>query len=261
MRRAAVLAAFLAVLAGLWAPAYGKRDRVTTESTLNVYRANPAWQIRADVSAAMDRADVLMVQEAYPGHAREAVRQVVHNRPNWVAARGLAGTELAITWDRRVWARVGAGHLAWMSPAKPGARYDRWLAWQALERRATGRVVTVANVHPSPAACRPGAHGWRVAYVAQHWRNVAAWTVRQRARHPARVILLGGDFNCLLSRRAFPWMPGNVLAPLFRYDRSASIDRLITSRGTAFPQGVRRWGVRAHSDHNAQFRRLLWRGP
>jgi hypothetical protein len=258
-RRCAMLLALLVALTLVADPAVSSPRR-TTESTLNIYRANPSWMIRADVAASMGRADVIRVQEVYPAKARRAVQAVVDNRPNWVGASRMARTELAILWDTRIWRRVGHGHVRWASAAKPGGDYSRWIGWQALARRGTDRVVTIANVHPSPGACRPNPAPWRVQYVTKHWQRVREWTARQQRLHPDRVILLGGDFNCRLEQRARPWYPGRVLAHQYRFDHTGSIDRLITSRGFAYPVAVRRWGVPAHSDHNAQYRALRWLG-
>lgn len=255
------LAVLVLLLVLLTLPAIAaERPRRTTEASLNVYRANPESAIRHDVREAMNRADVVRLQEVYPGRPVRAVRQVLSHRPNWRVAF-LGRMELPILWDVREFSRVGSGHVLRLYGARAANWPARFLAWQPLRHRATGRVLTIANVHPLPRYCRAGARDdpARRADATQHWRGVVAWTNRQRAQAPRRPVLLGGDFNCRLAERSRPWFPGVVLAPLYRFDRSDSIDRLVTSRTPRRPIGLRRWATDARSDHRAQFRTLLVR--
>lgn len=248
----------LLLLALVALPAWaGSRDRHTTEASLNVYRANPEPAIRHDVREAMDRADVVRLQEVYPGRPVHAVREVLSHRPHWRAAF-LGRMEVPILWDVREFRRVGLGDVRRLYPARAPSWPARFLAWVPLQHRATGRVLTVANVHPLPRYCRAGARDdpARRADATQHWRGVVAWTKRQQAQAPRRPVLLGGDFNCRLAERARPWFPGRILEPLYRFDRSNSIDRLVTSRTWRHPIGLRRWATDARSDHRAQFRTL-----
>lgn len=254
---AIILLLVLALLL-LWpARAWPAGHRVT-EATQNVYRANPGPAIRQDVNQAMDHASVVRLQEVYPGRPAHAVRRVLNHRPHWRSVL-LGRVEVPILWDARVWSRVGPPRALLLTGRRPVRGWPpRFLGSVALELRATGRVVTVANVHPLPAYCRPTTYRATVrqADARTHWRDVRAWTARQRATHPGRPILLGGDFNCRLSVRTFPWFPGRALAPDYRFDWSGSIDRLITARTARHPVGLRRWSMAALADHRLQLRTL-----
>lgn len=242
------------------------RNRYAVEATLNVYRANPPNEIRADVRRALDLADVVRVQEAYRPRAHAAVLAVLDHRPNWRSATN--GSELVTLWDRREFRRDGRARTILVNRYRPSTdghgNPPRWLQWVALEHRRTGQIVTIANVHPDPGACRDNARAReaiRVARVSDHWRDVAAWTREQRARYPRRTILLGGDFNC--RNRAFgrPWFPGVILRPYYRHDRAPrTVDHLWTSRTPGHPTGVNRWHVEAFSDHDLHLRRIRFHG-
>ena len=253
---AGLVALGLVVLAVDGGDAHGDTSRV---ATLNVYRGNPGQLIRADVRRAMRLADVVMLQEVYPGQPAAAVRRVMRHHPRWRSAK-LRPTELRIMWDTREFTRARPAHLRRLSPSYlPTWRLPaRWLGWVTLRHRTTGQLVTMADVHPHPSYCRPRPPApalLRDELTAEHWRDVATWT---RARRVP--VVLAGDFNCSLSRTARPWWPGRVLRSLYRFDHApGSVDRVLISRSRGHPVGIHRWSFPVYSDHRLVIRAMRWR--
>lgn len=237
-------------------PPSGRRDVRAVEATQNVYRVNAGPVIRRDVARALERADVVRLQEVVDGRPTRAVRGLLADRPNW---RGVfvGRVEVPILWDRREFRQMEPPGVRRLTERREGRGWPaRFITWVALEHVATGRVLTVANVHPLPRYCRIPHDAERQADARTHWTGVRDWTRRQMARHPGRPVLLGGDFNCRLTERARWYFPGRILDRAYRFDRSGSIDRLVTSRTIRRPVGLRRWALPAASDHRLQLRAL-----
>lgn len=254
---APVLVALLLVLAVCGTPTgRAAPGPVVTEATLNVYRSNPARWVAADVSAVMGRASLVRLQEVESRTARAGVRLALARHPGWVIVPGLSDTGLRILYDTRVWARVGPGRLHRVQPNTRCCGPARWWVWVTLEHRATGRVVTIVNIHAVAGYCRAPGLGRRDVWAARYWLVFAAWSLQQQIRHPTRPVLAGGDFNCGLGDRDAPWNPGPVLGALYALDRAPGVDRLVTSRVQDPPMTLHRWSAPAHSDHDAQYRRL-----
>jgi hypothetical protein len=247
---AAVLGAVLCVLGPTPAAASGHTDRRFTEATANLYVGNGADDWRHDARAVLARADLVRIQEAYP-RGRAVLAAIARARPAWRITH--TPGEVPIMWDRREFRQVGYAHTRLANP--PGRWRARYLTWISLRHRGTGRIVTAANVHPDPGYCATGA-AW-APLVARHWATVGRWIGTHAARHPDRVVLLGGDFNCSLAVRWRPYFPAVVLAR-FRFDRLAGIDHMTTGPGRGRPRQLRRWSLSIRSDHAAQFRVLSW---
>lgn len=232
--RIVVGAVLVALLAATPTPADAAR-RTTTEATLNVYRANPPADVTADVRAAMRRATVVRLQETYP-RAWRAARAALSG--SWRIMPG-PRTELTTIYDRQIWTPVRVPRFRRMPDVE---RWEgpRWLAWQAMRFRATGQVVRIANVHADPGCGTSGR-----AYLDA----VRVWTHRALDVHPSWPVLLGGDTNCR------PWL----LRRLYRPDDSATVDKLVTSRGPGAPRTLRRWSLPARSDHRLELRAIRFR--
>jgi hypothetical protein len=237
------------------------RGATTTEATLNVLRTNSAADVAADVSKAMRHASVVRLQEVETAGNVAGVRRALAGHPSWRATWRLPAGPFgdAILWDTRVWASAGRARALLVHRGVGGITPDRWLTWKPLRLRATGALVVVANVHAVSGYCSNRAErALRARLTRDYWATVARWTRRQLVGHPARVVLLGGDFNCQLSKRYEPWLPGRILAPLYRLDRAAGYDHLLTARTRGAPAAGRRWGLPAYSDHRLILRRLTF---
>ncbi len=261
------LAVLVAIV--LWSPAakgleiHGAAPSRFTEATQNVQRTQPASHVAQAVSAAMARASIVRLQEVESTAARAGLARALRRHPTWATThrQPAKGGATPILWDRRTWASAGPAHWARIHRGIPGLTPDRYLVWKALRYRPTGQVVTIANVHSVNRYCYAN-RVLRAQQLAEaYWDRVAAWTQRQARIRPARAILLGGDFNCPLTHTAAP-DPGPELRPLYRLDRSRSLDHLITARRPAGQvAGLRRWSRPARSDHRLQLRALALLDP
>lgn len=223
------------------------------DGSQNLYRHADAAAVNMTVATNRRLCDVWGMQENESVASRQAVR-ALRARPGIgvFIPRGSAEA-VPIAWRTRVFQNVvGRGQYRTCRGVR-GVTPARWLVWQPLIHRESGRLILKINTHAVSGYASskyPESDAQRDARAKAHWQACAELTRKFMAERKYDAILLGGDFNVKLENRSVPWYPGNVLAPWYHFD-SGGIDRLIFTKGSCL-QRQQRWSTKVgiRSDHS-----------
>ena len=229
-----------------------------TLGTLNLLKKDSAPEVTADIGKATAHVDILAMQENSRDPVRAAVAALA-TAPHWAVRvpEGPAGAN-PIAWRTDLFDETDHGHRR-AHRGKAGVTPARFVTWVVLRHKTSGLVLLVLDVHPINAYAgqdKPP-RALRDQLAEAYWRTVVAITTELQDQYDG--VLLGGDFNVRLANRDEDWYPGNLLAPLYRFDHGGGIDHVLLSHST--PLTVVRHGVvrDLHSDHDLHYSVLATR--
>lgn len=228
------------------------------DATYNVLHDNGEDAVFDDLTAAFDGAhvDILGLQENETKATNRAVRRIRKRKD--VAGYVPLGTakEVAILWRTDVFeALPGRGkHMTHGGKAK--VTPQRWIVWQPLRHKASGKTVLRINTHAINGFSH-GRHSYphlRDEDARKHFVDLLKIIAANIGKYD--VILIGGDMNVRIENHDEWWYPGNLLNGTCELQSNNTIDPLIYVKGSAI-EPRDQWTLTRglHSDHALHARR------
>ncbi len=230
-----------------------------TIGTYNCLFRNDPETIRDDVIQLGGMASALVLTEARSKGVDRALAAM-----DWGEFRHPRDAADRIVWDRDIWAATptfGSEHIHDKGPGK--FQPARWLSWQALLHKASGRrhLFMAAHVTAGYAADDNPFQRWRDQAAQAFMLAIVEHAARFSRDKALDYVHVAGDLNAHRSRTREWWYPVRILDSLFvPDDKVGGLDYVLHTRLSA-DRGLtvaRRWTAAAglDSDHEAHLKRV-----